>query len=263
MIFILFVLCLFLYLLINTYLVKTSEYEITASVKKEFSFVHITDVHGKIRFLNGTLSSLINRRGPDFVVVTGDLANKHSDLQPVLDELNHLVAAKGVFLVLGNYEGQEIYGLHKRNTDFNKAIEQIRRNKALTLLVNEYSMIDFKGNKVLVVGFDNSTYGRERYDKTIEDFDCDYRIMLAHSPSIIDLIDKMRITSNQVLTGHTHGGQISILKNLVLGKYSAYHTGIKKHNNTLFCISRGLGTVRIPFRMHCYPEIAFYKVKPE
>ena len=251
------------YIILNTYLIKISFNEIKANIKNEFTFIHISDIHGTLRFLNGSLCSIINRLSPDFVVVTGDLSNTREQLPKVLTELSNIAAKNGVFIVLGNYEGQEIRGFRKRNTDINDSIRLIEDHSALTLLKNEYCLLDINGNQVLIYGFDNSTYSKAKYDKSIDLLENDYKIILAHSPSIIKIIDELNISSNQVLVGHTHGGQINILNSRRIGDYSDFHIGVKEHNDTLFCINRGLGTVKIPVRVNCYPEISVYNVMPK
>lgn len=257
------VIIIVLYLVIHTYLVRISRNEVKADVKKEFSFVHISDIHGSLRFINGSVSSIINKLSPNFVVVTGDLSNKQEQLPKVLDELGKIVTENGIFLVLGNYEGQEIHGFRKANTDIDMSINLIKENRSLTLLKNEHCLLNFDGNKVLLYGFDNSTYGKEHYEKSIDDIECDYKIILAHSPNIIKVIEQLAIACNQILVGHTHGGQINILKFNGLGKYKDFHTGVKSYKNILFCISRGLGTVKIPIRINCFPEISVYKIIPK
>lgn len=251
------------YLLINTYFIKLSKHEVKAHVSEAFIFVHISDIHGTLRFLNGRLSKVINRLSPDFAVITGDLTNQRRQLPGVLKELGRIRAAKGIFVVLGNYEGQEIRGLRKRNTDIADTIHQVRADENLTLLKNEHCIIDVNGTRVLLYGFDNSTYGKENYDSVIDSLHYDYKILLAHSPSIIKYIDRNNIQGDQVLAGHTHGGQIDIPGRRHLGEYRDFHIGVKQHNKSLFCISRGLGTAKIPVRLHCFPEISLYKVIPK
>ncbi|KZE54068.1 hypothetical protein AV540_07545 [Brevibacillus parabrevis] len=45
------------------------------------------------------------------------------------------------------------------------------------------------------------------------------------------------------------------------GAYKHFHIG-KKADETvgLFCISRGLGTSRLPVRLCCFPEITVYQI---
>lgn len=251
------------FLIFNTYFVLISKITIKAKVRDSFLFVHISDIHGTTRFINGRLSCQINKLCPDFVVVTGDLSNNRKQLPKTLKELERIKAKHGVIMVLGNYEGQELKGFRKINTDINISIEMIKTTQGIALLQNEYCLLQIGQNKVLIYGFDNSTYGREEYSSEVEQIKSDYKIILAHSPNIIKCMETNNITSNQILAGHTHGGQINIFKNRHLRQYREFHTGVKKYGNSLFCINRGLGTVKIPFRFNCYPEISVYNIIPE
>jgi predicted MPP superfamily phosphohydrolase len=86
----------------------------------------------------------------------------------------------------------------------------------------------------------------------------DYVIMLAHSPSIVNLVQDLPF--DLLLVGHTHGGQIRFL-NRTIGSYKHYHVGLRQLDKRRhFFINRGLGTVKIPIRMSCFPEFAVFKI---
>ena len=87
--------------------------------------------------------------------------------------------------------------------------------------------------------------------------------MLAHSPSIIKLLQEGNVLYDLLLTGHTHGGQIR-LRNHTIGAYKHFHTGIKNvDKRRRFYINRGLGTVKIPVRLGSPPEIAVFTIGQE
>ena len=60
-----------------------------------------------------------------------------------------------------------------------------------------------------------------------------------------------------VLSGHTHGGQVVLP---VVGAIAAQRfpvvAGIGRQRNTTMFVSRGIGTVFVPVRMNCPPEVA-------
>jgi len=113
MIYILIITIVIVYLIISTYFVKIKHNIITSDIKNDFKFVHISDIHGTVKFINGRLSSIINKISPDFVVVTGDLSNNHKQLIKVLDELSNISAKNGIITILGNYE----LDIYSRNTN--------------------------------------------------------------------------------------------------------------------------------------------------
>lgn len=87
-------------------------------------------------------------------------------------------------------------------------------------------------------------------------------VVLAHSPNIISLMRREGITSDLLLTGHTHGGQIRLCgKAIGAGAYRHFHVGQKADETAgLFSISRGLGTTKLPIRLNCFPEITVYQI---
>ena len=80
-------------------------------------------------------------------------------------------------------------------------------------------------------------------------------ILLAHDPR--RFVEAQRLKLPLVLSGHTHGGQVVLP---VLGAIAAQKfpvlAGIGRRDNTTMFVSRGLGTVYLPVRVNCPPEVA-------
>ena len=66
-----------------------------------------------------------------------------------------------------------------------------------------------------------------------------------------------------VLSGHTHGGQI-ILPGLgaIAARKFPIAAGVLRRENTTLFVSRGIGTVYVPFRLNCPPEVAILSLEP-
>ncbi|WP_151733997.1 metallophosphoesterase [Paenibacillus tengchongensis] len=227
--------------------------------------VQLTDIHGRIRFINGRLSRLVNGLQPDLVMVTGDLASRTKHWPRVLRELERIECRK-MFFVPGNYERETVEQLHKRPltsmeyTELRNALRQ----QGIAVLENQPAQLSLGQKKLLVYGFDNSVYGNERVNLSAQTLNnADYTILLAHSPTIIDTLDENRIPFDLLLAGHTHGGQIRLFGRTI-GAYKNYHVGLKKlPGRQHFYIGRGLGTVKIPLRVACPPEITVFKLGEE
>ena len=63
-----------------------------------------------------------------------------------------------------------------------------------------------------------------------------------------------------ILSGHTHGGQVVLAKfgNINLsfaGAVSKYISGLYEVGNSSMYVSRGIGSVGLPIRCNCKPEI--------
>ena len=86
-------------------------------------------------------------------------------------------------------------------------------------------------------------------------------ILLAHTP--MRLIEAAALGVPLVLSGHTHGGQIVLP---VLGAIAAREfpviAGSGRRDSTAIFVSRGVGTVYVPVRLNCPPEVALLTLKP-
>ena len=60
-----------------------------------------------------------------------------------------------------------------------------------------------------------------------------------------------------MLSGHTHGGQV-VLPGVgaIAGRRFPVLQGIASRENTCMFVSRGVGTVYVPVRINCPPEVA-------
>jgi predicted MPP superfamily phosphohydrolase len=60
-----------------------------------------------------------------------------------------------------------------------------------------------------------------------------------------------------VLSGHTHGGQVVIPGvGAVARRRFPILAGLGSRDNTSIFVSRGIGTVYVPVRINCPPEVA-------
>ncbi|MEZ4690036.1 MAG: hypothetical protein R3A12_07590 [Ignavibacteria bacterium] len=63
-----------------------------------------------------------------------------------------------------------------------------------------------------------------------------------------------------IFSGHTHGGQVVLasfgdLNISFAGAVSKYISGLYRSGNSQMYISRGIGSVALPIRFNCPPEI--------
>ena len=66
-----------------------------------------------------------------------------------------------------------------------------------------------------------------------------------------------------MLSGHTHGGQIVLPG---VGAFAAREfpvvKGSARRDNTTVFVTRGVGTVYVPVRINCPPEVAILTIRP-
>ncbi len=85
-------------------------------------------------------------------------------------------------------------------------------------------------------------------------------LMLAHDPRRLDEAAGLDVPA--VLSGHTHGGQV-VLPGVgaVARRRFPVLAGLGSRENTWMFVSRGVGTVYVPIRINCPPEVAIVTLK--
>lgn len=181
-------------------------------------------------------------RGPDLVLVTGDLVARPGG-EPLLRELFSRLSR--CFAVLGNHD------FAVSRDPFSKVVE-LRDLEPATLLLGDGRMLELRGRRVWIAGLHPSSRGRE---PDLSE-DADLRILLSHFPSAIERIPDGSF--DLVLAGHMHDGQICLPYpggRLRLAHPSARYThGLYRRGETVLHVSPGLGTTFVPFRFCARPE---------
>ena len=80
-------------------------------------------------------------------------------------------------------------------------------------------------------------------------------MLLAHDPR--RLVEAAALDVQLVLSGHTHGGQVDRPGvGAVAGRKFPVLAGYATRDNTSLFVSRGVGTVYVPIRINCPPDVA-------
>lgn len=250
----------------HTWWIDISEYRIQSDVvKAPFTFVHLSDIHGLTAGVNGRLSRLVSESFPDFILITGDLATNRRQLPRVLREIGRFPRETAIYFVPGNYEREESVLFRKRPIDDPGYLSRLQ--SCMNVLENDSVSFRCKGSLVHLYGLDNSVYGNERIPSAPnagapDPATAPFSIVMAHCPSIIRYLQEQSFGFHLLLAGHTHGGQIRCFGR-TWGAYRDYPIGLSRlGHGRYFGISRGLGTVKLPVRLNCRPEIAVYRIEP-
>jgi predicted MPP superfamily phosphohydrolase len=87
-------------------------------------------------------------------------------------------------------------------------------------------------------------------------------ILLAHDPR--RLAEAAALDVQLVLSGHTHGGQVVVPGvGAVAGRKFPVLAGYATRDNTALFVSRGVGTVYVPIRVNCPPDVAVLTLRTE
>ncbi len=223
--------------------------------------LQITDTHtARIGPLERRLLRLVGDWEHDLLLLTGDLTNSPDGLGAVQTLLGRFAPRMGGFACPGNAE-------HKHPSSL-EATTRALQTLGIQMLNNTSAPV---GESLYIAGVDDPKDERDRLDRVLPAADNAFRILLAHSP---DILQRSGTESfHLILSGHTHGGQVRFpwigapINHTRIGRAVAYGllddctlhqiTG-RPHPNTLHYISRGVGTVGrgpIWLRFNCRPEV--------
>jgi predicted MPP superfamily phosphohydrolase len=157
-----------------------------------------------------------------------------------------------VFAVLGN---------HDHWTDA-ALITDLFRAEGITVLVNQGMRFEKDGAAFWLAGVDDTMVGLEDLSLALAGAsDDEMKLLLAHNPVI--LRKAARAGVDLVLSGHTHGGQVNLRsERSELGRpRRRLLKGLARQGETQIYITRGLGTVVLPVRFGCPPEVSLLELR--
>jgi predicted MPP superfamily phosphohydrolase len=132
--------------------------------------------------------------------------------------------------------------------------------KGFTVLRDARTRIHVRGEPLDIAGIDYWTRKVVVIERVLRGASPNL-VLLAHTPS--RLIEAAALAVPLVLSGHTHGGQI-VLPGLgaVAAREFPVIAGSARRESTAIFVSRGVGTVYIPVRLNCPPEVAVLTLEP-
>jgi uncharacterized protein len=132
-------------------------------------------------------------------------------------------------------------------------------NQGLPVLRNTAVPLERSSQRLWLVGLGSACVKDADPERAIPDSalrDREAMIVLAHEPDILPEIAKYG--PDLMLSGHTHGGQVRIpfLPPAFLPDYGKkYVEGWFRYGSTQLYVNRGIGTIGVPLRVNCPPEI--------
>jgi predicted MPP superfamily phosphohydrolase len=187
--------------------------------------------------------SLLMAEQPDLIVLGGDYVTfgDRRYVQPAADSLAALSAPHGVLAVLGNH-------------DDDKEMPAALASKGFTVLKDARTRLMVRGE---AMDFAGVRYWTRRVSDIahVVHGALPHTILLAHTPKRLTEAQQLAIPA--VLSGHTHGGQI-VLPGIgaIAAREFPVVAGLAQRNGTAIFVSRGVGTVYVPVRVNCPPEVA-------
>lgn len=190
---------------------------------------------------------------PDLIALTGDFGGATTaELARTVEVLAELQAPLGVFGVPGNHDHDVGIGAWHR---------LVEDAPGLVDLTNRFELRRVGDACIGVAGVDTFVPGDPHPEKAIPVHPpCEVTILLAHNPDQVEAARAATGRVDLVLSGHTHGGQVRLpLVGALLNPARhdrLYDYGLVRRPWTQVYVSRGVGTVHLPVRFLCRPEVA-------
>ena len=206
----------------------------------------LTDVHRSLWVSAedvGAAVTLLMSAKPDLIVLGGDYVTRgdRAYVEPAADALGRLSAPHGVFGILGN---------HDDDHDMPTALAE----RGIVMLKDARTRLTINHETLELAGIRFWTR-RESDIATVVRGATGPVVLLAHDPRRLTEAQSLKIPL--VLSGHTHGGQVVLpLLGAVAAQKFPVVSGLARRGQTTMFVSRGLGTVYVPVRVNCPPEVA-------
>jgi uncharacterized protein len=228
---------------------------------KGFRIVQVSDIHFK-EFTEAFFVKLVvhevNGLKPDLVALTGDFVSYGP-----IDKRRSIPWFREVADLLAKIQCPQRYavlGNHDCIVDEAAALDALTSH-GIPVLNNAAIPLERDGKRIWLAGIADALEGKPRpdFEKAIPKtarLDDERVILLAHEPDILPTAAKHNV--DLMLSGHTHGGQVRLpflppIHLPPLGR--RYIEGYFQLGRTQLYVNRGIGTVDMPFRFNCPPEI--------
>jgi predicted MPP superfamily phosphohydrolase len=206
----------------------------------------LTDIHHSSTVPAEDVTAAVNialAQRPDLVVLGGDYVTfgDRGFVGPVAELLAPLKARYGVFAILGN---------HDDDRDMPAALAA----QHIDVLKDARTRLEIRGERLELAGLRFWTRRPQDVARVLRN-STDTVLLLAHDPR--RLVEASSLGVPAVLSGHTHGGQVVIPGfGAVARRTFPVLAGLGARDDTSIFVSRGVGTVYVPVRINCPPEVA-------
>ena len=231
-----------------------------------FTIALLSDFHYDPYFSAHPLKAaigMVNGLRPDLIVLTGDFVSmpvfSHDDekaasaAEPCARLLRQMQAPHGLWAVMGN---------HDYSTDAG-VVTAALQSEGIHVLANQSVAIEPQGGRFWLSGVNDVLSETANLDSTIQSVPRDEAtILLAHEPDYADYVARHPVDLQ--LSGHSHGGQVRIplVRPLYLPDMAKkYIWGLYQIGPLTLYTNPGLGTVGIPVRWNCPPEITLLTLR--
>lgn len=234
-----------------------------------YRIAQFTDVHlgsMKDELMLRAVTAIDDMR-PDLIVFTGDIQNMGPDELPRFAQtLKRLKAKDGVMSVLGNHDYSRYVNLPPDEALRNERLTRdFETSVGWQLLLNDNRIVRRGSDSIVIAGGEND--GRPPFPAKADLKQAmrgihakSFVVMLQHDPSAWRRHILPQTNVQLTLSGHTHGGQISLFGLRPTELVGKEDDGLYVEGKRKLFVSTGLGGF-IPFRFYMNPEVVEITLK--
>lgn len=205
----------------------------------------------------------VNRLAPDLVLLTGDYISnsplgKNFAAGAILRcaEALRELACPLRFAVMGNHDS--ILGP--------PLIRAGLATASISLLFNQHVAIERNGQRLWLAGIADPLSNKPDLGLAVPASPDGPVLLMCHAPDYADnvLAHARGALVDLMLAGHSHGGQVRLPIVGALHRVDGgrkYVQGLFRLGQMQLYVNRGIGTVGLPFRLNCPPEITLFTLR--
>jgi len=210
----------------------------------------------------GAAVQAVNRLSADLVALLGDFVSEPlsgemklgaKKAEPCAQVLSGLRSQLGSFAVLGNHD-------YATDPEF---VADALQSHGISVLRNSSRVFERDRGKLSLVGLNDATFSAPRLDEALVGIPAsDTKIVLVHEPDFADYTSQFGIELQ--FSGHSHGGQVRIpgMRPLWLPPLARkYYKGYYRVRGLQLYTNQGIGTIGVPFRFCCPPEVTLVSLR--
>lgn len=216
----------------------------------------VSDIHYPSLFTPKRLKRLVDTLEevqPDFLVLGGDYVTHDDSIRSLFSALECVQPRYGTYAVLGNHE--------RRN---GLLIAQAMGEHGIVLLADSAARLGTDKEPLFIAGIRDSFSCDSAMLQRVNDLEDEgFVILLAHTP---DYAERSSVNADVVLSGHTHGGQVSLFRLYTPVKNTQYGNRFLSGRNvttsgTTVITTNGVGTSRKKVRFCAPSEVVLLTLK--
>lgn len=235
-----------------------------------FTIAQLSDIHFGPFLHEGHLQRVVeatNALNADLIALTGDYISMPllsgqrrrmlatEDARDCARIMSGLRSRLGIVAVLGNHD-------HGYNPAL---VARYFENNGIPVLRNRSTSIEANGARLWLAGVDDVVKRANDLPRTLRGIPVDETtVALVHEPDFADVVAAAPHRVDLQLSGHSHGGQIRfpLLGAPVLPRLAQeYPWGLRRVRHMQLYTNRGIGTIVLPVRLDCPPEITLLTLR--